>query len=349
MEFKNLCVSPTLKISDALSKLERATHKILFVVTDTGVLIGTVTDGDIRRAILKRISLDATTEEIMNSTPITMRQPIKQELAVQLMKNKDVTHIPVLSDENQIVDVLARTEFTKVEEKHDIPVVLMAGGLGSRLLPLTKDRPKPLLPLGNKPILQIILENFIAKGFKKFYIALNYLGEQIEEYFKDGSQLGCEIKYLREDRRQGTAGALSLLPEPLNSPIIVMNADLLTKLNFNNLINFHQSNNAGLTVCVREYEFQVPYGIVKTEDAKILSLEEKPTYSFFVNAGIYMFEPEVLQYVPNDVYFDMTDLIDILIKNNRNIFSFPIKAYWRDIGRHEDYIAAEKEYETIFE
>lgn len=349
MEFKNLFVKPHLTIDAALNKLEQASHKILFVVKEDTTLLGTVTDGDIRRAILKHVSLEKPIADIMNSTPVFLQGPVKREEALRFMKNHDVTHIPVLNNDHSILDIIVRGDFTKVERVNDTAVVLMAGGLGTRLMPLTKDCPKPLLPLGKKPILQTIIENFQARGFNNFYISLNYLGHQIEEYFQDGAEFDCNIQYLREDRRLGTAGALSLLPESVNTSFIVMNADLLTKLNFNNLLDFHRANNAALSVCVREYEFQVPYGIVKTEDTKILSLEEKPIYSFFVNAGIYIVEPGVLESVPKDVYFDMTDLIDILIKHNKNICSFPIKAYWRDIGRHEDYLAAEHEYEEIFE
>jgi NDP-sugar pyrophosphorylase family protein len=224
----------------------------------------------------------------------------------------------------------------------------MAGGLGSRLQPLTNECPKPMLRVGNKPILETILDNFIDYGFQRFYFAINYKADIITEHFGNGSKWGVDIRYLHEDRRLGTAGALSLLPEKIIDPLVVMNGDLLTKTNFKQLLDFH-SLQAGLaTMCVSEYDFQVPYGVVRTKDSRILGIDEKPIHRFFVNAGIYVLEPAALKSIPSATYFDMPSLFDCIIAIDFDTSVFPVREYWLDIGHMNDFDRACMEFPHVF-
>jgi len=226
-------------------------------------------------------------------------------------------------------------------------VVLMAGGIGSRLSPLTEICPKPLLKVGHQPVLETIIESFLEHGFHRFMISVNYQSEMIENYFQDGRQWGVSIGYLREKEALGTAGALSLMKENLEHPLIVMNGDLLTKLNFRSLIEFHEGKNVPITMCVREYDFQVPYGVVKLEGSYPTALEEKPVHKFFVNAGVYVINPEVISSIPENKFHNMTDVINPML-GKKQVASFPIHEYWIDIGEIEDYQKAHVEYETFF-
>ena len=226
----------------------------------------------------------------------------------------------------------------------------MAGGLGTRLRPLTNDCPKPLLKIGSKTVLEILLENFIEQGFHHFYFAINYKGQLIKDYFGDGSRFGVTIRYLQEQERLGTAGALSLLPEVPHLPLLVMNADLITKVNFQQLLNFHHEHHAEATICVREYKQVVPYGVVhiSQEDYQLLDIKEKPEHTLFVNAGIYVLNPSLLQYVPKHVHYDMPDLLTSIVKNKYFVATFPIREYWLDIGRLEDLQKAHQDYDEVF-
>jgi NDP-sugar pyrophosphorylase family protein len=227
-------------------------------------------------------------------------------------------------------------------------VVLMAGGLGSRLRPLTDECPKPMLRVGNKPLLETIIETFIEQGFRRFFISVNYMADTIKEYFGDGSRWGAEIQYLEETSRLGTAGALSLLPEKPQAPLLVMNGDLLTKINFRQLLDFHREHHAQGTMCVREYEFQVPYGVVKMDHHRITGFEEKPIQRYFVNAGIYVLEPQALQHIPHGVFFDMPSLFQTLMADRQEAVVFPIREYWLDIGHMADYDRANGEFARNF-
>jgi NDP-sugar pyrophosphorylase family protein len=227
-------------------------------------------------------------------------------------------------------------------------VILMVGGLGERLGSLTKDTPKPMLKVGNKSILETIVENFKGYGYTNIVMCLNYKSEIIQDYFGDGSEFGVNIEYIVEEKRMGTAGALSLLKDNSKEPFFVMNGDLLTNVNFEKIHEFYLSNNAQALMCVREYESQVPYGVINIENTKIVSVEEKPTQKFFVNAGIYMLNPEVLKYIPKNEFYNMTTLFEKLIDKDKNIISFPIDGYWLDIGRFEEYKKANEEYNEVF-
>jgi NDP-sugar pyrophosphorylase family protein len=220
----------------------------------------------------------------------------------------------------------------------------MAGGLGTRLRPLTETLPKPMLRVGGRPMLEIILDNFVSQGFKNFFISINYLGHIIQEHFGDGSKFGVSITYLSESKRLGTAGALSLLPEGITENIVVTNGDVLTRLNLRALLDFHNALHSSATICVREFSTQVPYGVVEVADQVVQKIEEKPNVQRLVNAGIYVLNPKLLSQIPKDTYIDMPDLLNSMLKKDQVIGAFPIREYWADIGRVTDLDNANLEF-----
>lgn len=347
-DWKRVLVSPEATLKETIQVIDSGALKIALVVEEGNRLLGTVSDGDIRRGILRGCSLEADARQVMNVNPTLARQNEGKDKILSLMRQKQVYQIPVVDADGAVVGLEVLERILEVP-KHDNWVVLMAGGLGTRLKPFTDDIPKPLLKVGGKPILETILESFIDYGFRNFKISVNYKAELIEEYFGDGSRWGACIEYLREDKKLGTAGALGLLPERPCLPVLVMNGDVLTKVNFQQLIDFHLEHKAQATMCVREYDFQVPYGVVTLNNHRIHSIEEKPVQRFFVNAGIYVLEPEVLGMIPKDLPFDMPTLFERLVADERETAVFPIREYWLDIGRIDDFERAEGEFGKVFE
>lgn len=345
--WKKIVVRPTNSILEVLRIIDEGAIQIALVADTEQRLIGTVTDGDVRRGILKGISLDDEVCKIMNSNPIVANAEEEQESILATMKEKGLHHIPLIDGKRTLVGIQTLDELIKPQYK-DNWVVLMAGGLGSRLRPLTDDCPKPLLKVGDKPILETILQTFINSGFKHFYLSVNYKAKMIEDYFGNGEKWGVEIRYIYEKQRMGTAGSLGLLPEKPTKPFFIMNGDLLTKVNFEQLLNFHLEHKASATMCVRQYEYQVPYGVVEIQNHRLITIKEKPTKSFFVSAGIYVLSPETLELIPENTYFDMPSLFEELVKRNIETAVFPIREYWLDIGRLEDFQKANGEYKELF-
>lgn len=344
---KNVVVSSSAPIRKVIKTIDNNAVQIALVVDERMCLLGTVTDGDVRRGILKGISLDQPVELIMQKNPTVASMDDNRSTILTLMRQKTVHQIPLLDPQGRIVGLELMDELLQTEERENW-VVIMAGGLGKRLSPLTDSVPKPLIPVGRKPILETILENFTEYGFRNFYLAVNYKDEMIKSYFGDGSKWKIRIEYLSEDKRLGTAGALSLLPERLDRTFFVMNGDLLTKINFSQLLSFHRESNGAATMCVREYDFQVPFGVVKLDDKSIRSIDEKPVHRFFVNAGIYVFEPSVLDRIPKQESYDMPQLFERLIAAGVKTVAFPIHEYWLDIGRIDDLERAHQEFPHVF-
>jgi dTDP-glucose pyrophosphorylase len=344
----NILLNSSTSIREAMQTIDAGDMRIALVVDKNKRLIGTVADGDIRRAILKGIDLDASVKNIMNCDFIYVKVGESKEKILQLAKRNQIYQIPIV-DENFILVGIEEVSELLNTRKYSNKVVLMVGGLGTRLRPLTNGTPKPLLKVGNKPILEIIIENFSKQGFSDFIFSVNYKSEMIEEYFGDGKNFGVNIQYVHEHKRMGTAGSLSFIKEQLTEDFFIMNGDVLTKTNFEHLINFHRISDSEATMCVREYDFQVPYGVVNLQDQNIVSIEEKPLYKFFVNAGIYMLNPSVFKYIPEDSFFDMPTLFDVLIQAKRKALSFPIREYWLDIGEIKEYNKANSEYSDNFE
>lgn len=345
--WKKIIISAETTIYNSLEIIDQGALQIALVVDEGYKLIGTVTDGDVRRGILKGISLQSPVSQIMKSDPTTANVNESKNEILNKMKTKQLQHIPVLDDEGCVLRIELLNELILTHKRQNW-VVLMAGGLGSRLSPMTDETPKPLLKVGTKPILETILDNFIEFGFYRFYFSVNYKADMIKNYFGNGSKWGVEINYIHEQTRLGTAGALSLIEDSTIDPLIVMNGDLLTKVNFQQLLEFHIETNAKATMCVREYEYQVPYGVVEVDNHRLVNIVEKPIQQFFVNGGIYVLNPEMLHFVPKKEFYDMPSLFDLIIAKNLEAAVFPIHEYWIDIGRIDDFNRANDEYKERF-
>jgi len=345
---ENILVHETTSIREVLTIIDAGAVQIALVVDVSQKLIGTVTDGDIRRGLLKGLTLDDTIESIVFRTPTTAKLSDSKENIIKKSLVKKLHQIPIVDEQNCVVGLKEIEELVKPKVKPN-KVILMVGGLGTRLHPLTQDTPKPLLKVGDKPILQTIVERFADYGFIQIVMCINYKGHMIQDYFGDGHKFGVQIEYVLEEERMGTAGALSLLNHVPSEPFFVMNGDLLTNVNFESLLNYHQAQNAQATMCVREYDFQVPYGVVSVDGNKVTSIEEKPVHKFFVSAGIYMLSPSALNLIPSNQYYDMPTLFEKIISSNESVVSFPIHEYWLDIGRMSEYDQANREYGEVFQ
>lgn len=342
--WKDCLISENKNLVDAVKIIESTHAKIALVADDYKILKGTITDYDVRGAILKGKSMNTSVTEILNPNPKFVSENDSDFMIFQKMKETNIRQMPILDSNRQIVGLKLISEMSRNYYSRKNPILIMAGGLGSRLRPLTDDCPKPLLKVLGKPILEIILESFISKGFKNFYVSVNYKAEMIQNYFGNGEKYGVSIAYLKEKKRLGTAGAIGLLPKNIEEPLIVMNGDLLTKVDFNQLLDFHYRRESTATMCVRKYTYQIPYGVVDFDEWTITDLKEKPSYSVFVNAGIYVLNPEIIYQVKKDCYLDMTDIFSENMRQKRRTLVFPIREYWMDVGRLEDFNRVQEEF-----
>jgi len=340
-------ISPDAVLRDAVETIDRGAAKIAVVVDARRRLVGTVTDGDVRRALLGGASFATPVREVMNRHP---RHAVVGEEPAELlarMTRERVRHLPIVDPAGVLVG-LETLDRLRSEAPRDNPVILMAGGEGRRLRPLTEDVPKPMLTVGTKPILETILDGFAEAGFRSFFISVNYRAERIERHFGDGSARGLSIRYLREDRPLGTAGSLSLLPERPAVPMIVMNGDILTKVDYAKLLDFHRDQGGVATMCVRSYDLHIPYGVVEIDAHRLAGIVEKPTIRRFVNAGIYVLEPEALDSLSGDDILSMPALFEQLMTAGRKCTVFPIREYWLDIGQMADFERANADFESTF-
>lgn len=338
-------ISDDTTLIETMKMIEKSYHKIAFIINNQQELVGTVTDGDIRRALLRENSLQVPIHDVMNRNPIVGDEHQTDVVYQEVLKKYKIQYLPILNKDNEIIEIV---QVDKIEKNNfSNKVVLMVGGLGSRLRPLTNHFPKPMLKIGNKPILQIIIEGFKNNGFINFVLCVNYKKEIIQSYFQDGKAFGVHIEYIEENKRLGTAGALSLIKEKLDEPFFVMNGDLLTQVDFSKLLEFHSETNSIGTMCVREYEYQIPFGVIDTSEYKLISIQEKPVKKEYVNAGIYMLDPQALMHIPYDTFYDMPELFNRLIQQRLNTSVFPIHEYWMDIGQLADYEQANKDYERV--
>lgn len=330
---KYLCLTNETKLSDAIKLLDENGHGFLPIVNTANQLVGIITDGDLRRAILNnKLNLN----EVINVHPLTASDKTPLIEIKQRLKQLRRRHMPVVDENGVLLNVVVLDEF-ETERKHNW-VVIMAGGIGSRLGELTQNIPKPMLPVNGKPILANIIEDFKQQGFYRFILCVNHLGEIIEDYFGDGSKWGITIIYTREKQRLGTAGALSLIDIKMEEPFIVTNADLLLNLDLEGLINFHSLNNAFATMCVKLYSHEVPFACIDFDEThSLVRLREKPSFDFFVNAGMYVLQPEALKEVPKNVFYDMPSLFEKFIQLGKPTKVFQFNDFWLDIGRPEDY------------
>jgi len=340
--WRSTLIAATDTIRHAIEVIDASGLQIALVVDSADHLLGTVTDGDVRRGLLRGLELNRPVSEVMNAHPTTGASTMTRGQRLEIMRRRELSHLPVLDAAGRIVNLESDVELLAVSEKPNW-VVLMAGGLGQRLRPLTEDVPKPLLPVGDRPLLEIIIERFVIQGFRKFYIAVNYRAEMVEAHFGDGSNFGAEIRYLREVEPLGTAGALGLIEERPEAPLIVMNGDLLTTVNFGRLAEFHVEQSADLTLCVRRYVHQIPYGVAEVQNDQVVSITEKPSHECFISGGIYMVSPSIYDLLRPARRVDMPDLMSRLIAERRRVTAFPVTEYWIDIGRIEDLERARAE------
>jgi dTDP-glucose pyrophosphorylase len=334
-------------IKDVMKIIEKSAKQICLVVDNNQRLIGTVSDGDIRRGLLNNIPLNNAVDTICCKTPITAHINDSREKILNILKINKIHRIPIVDDKNVVVRLEVIDEFF-VNEKHNNTVILMVGGLGSRLRPLTENTPKPMLNIGGKPILQTIVESFANRGFTKIIMSTGYKSEKIQEYFKDGSEFGVHIEYIVEKMKMGTVGSLTLLKQRPNEAFFVMNGDLLTNINYEKMLDFHINNESKATMCVRAYDYTVPYGVVTCSNEKITSIDEKPVHSFFVNAGIYLLEPECIDLIPQNEYYDMTSLFEKILATGGKTNAFPLQEFWLDIGGISEFDKANIEFKKLF-
>lgn len=329
-----LTVAPTASLLDTIEAINSGGKQIALVV-DAGKLLGTVTDGDIRRGLLRGLGLQLPVTEVMNSNPHTASVDEDPQEVMAREFTKLIHQLPVIDKDGNLVGLLTDQDML-VAAEISTPVVLMAGGKGVRLYPLTKDVPKPMLKIGEMPILEIIIRKLHAQGFRNIFISVNYLADVIREHIKDGAWLGVNVSYLEEAQPLGTAGALAQLSGSLGEPFLVMNSDLLTNADLRQVVKFHKKQAAKATLGVREYTFQVPYGVVNINDHVVESISEKPIHRSMVSAGIYVLDPWALDLIPAGEYCDMPTLLDSVRENGEKVVAFPIHESWLDIGRHDD-------------
>ena len=341
--WRDALVSSSTSLRQTIEAITEGSLQIALVVDSENKLLGTVTDGDIRKAILAGKDLNITAGEAMRSQPITSASKTPRLAILKLMREKRIHQMPLVDDQGRVVDVLTVDDMIGAAQKPNA-VVIMAGGLGTRLHPLTEETPKPMLKVGGKPILETIIQSFIDQGFTNFFVSVNYMANIISEYFGDGSRLGAKISYLHEKSRLGTAGGLSLLPRDVHAPIIVMNGDLLTRISVDALLDFHERESAVATMVVREDHYKVPYGVVEVDGTQIIGVEEKPIQRHLVNAGIYVISQDGLKNIPADTFYDMPTHFAKLSANGHRTAAFPLHEYWVDIGRLDELERAQREW-----
>jgi dTDP-glucose pyrophosphorylase len=344
---KQLFVSVTCTLHDCIVILDATGKGIVLVTGDDRHLLGTVTDGDIRRAILGGINLESPVQILLDeragtayAAPLTAPIGTPEVELLHLMTTLTVRHIPLVDEARRVVDVAMLGDLVK---EYELPMraVVMAGGFGTRLRPLTEDLPKPMLPVGSRPLLELIVEQLQQAGIRQVNVATHYKSEMISEHFKDGRDFGVDIRYVKEDQPLGTAGALGLL-EDSDEPLLVINGDILTRVDFRAMLDFHREHKAELTLAVKQHEFRVPYGVVETDGAAVVTgITEKPIIRHFINAGIYLLNPAVCRLIPNGQAYDIPDLISQLLSEGRTVVSFPVREYWLDIGKTAHYDQAQ--------
>lgn len=336
-----IIIPPEMPIADAMQLLDKAGTGALLLCSDGRRLTALLSDGDIRRAIMRKRSMDDSCVQIANRNPITARGYLSAEDVLCLMNQHDINHLPVLDDEGNVVEFHLRRDLVG-NENAGFSAVVMAGGFGKRLLPLTQQTPKPMLPIGDRPLLERTIERLRRSGVRDVSLTTHYLPENIRQHFGDGERFGVHLNYSQEEHPLGTAGGLRLMQRP-TTPFLVINGDILTDVSFEDMLEYHRLHHARLTVGVRKYEVKVPFGVVECDDVRITELKEKPDLTFFINAGVYLLEPSAYDLIPERQRFDMTDLIKLLLDRGEMVVSFPIIEYWLDVGRHEDYEKAQED------
>jgi dTDP-glucose pyrophosphorylase len=322
-------------IYDAMCAINENCREIVFVINSQGKIIGTITDGDIRRGLLDGLDFNSSVNKIMRSDYIHVPMDMDRATVLDLMKAHSIRQVPILNESKKLVGIHFLQDLIGAAEKPNIAVI-MAGGKGIRLRPLTENCPKPMIKVAGRPILERVVLHLVGYGIRQIYISVNYLGDMIEEYFGDGSQFGCEIKYLHEEKPLGTGGALTLLEKLPQYPFIVMNGDLITQVNIGRLLDFHSEEGNEATIAVRPYRVDIPFGVITNDNSRLVSMQEKPSAHYLINSGIYVFNPSVISYIPPNVEYPITSLFDILIDQKKPVSVYMLEEEWIDVGRHEE-------------
>lgn len=340
----DITVLESASIRAVIAALDHSPIKLVLVVDDSDRLTATVTDGDVRRGLLGGRKLEDSVSTIARREFISVGEKTKSNERDEKLRAFEIDYLPVLDSNGRVVGLHSGAKRPGQEVKPNT-VVIMAGGLGMRLRPMTKTVPKPMLPLAGKPMLEHVVEGLRDEGFRDIVLSINYLGHKIEHHFGDGSTLGVNISYLAEEKPLGTGGALSLLTGDFAAPIVVMNGDVLMAAKISDIVGYHVANGAEITVGVKVLETQIPYGVVSLEGARIVGVEEKPTYSDYVNAGVYVIDPAVLPEIPKGKRFDMPEMLTSRIGTPKAL-AFPMHESWIDIGRPVDFDRAEQSYQA---
>ena len=346
-DLTTFCITRTSSLREAMTQMDRNKLGIVLVVEDDLRLVGTVTDGDARRAVLANLDLEHPVSVLLArkagtrfATPVTA--PIGQDsnTYLALLKRNNLLYLPLVDEQHRVAGLVTLDEFLP-NQALPLQAVVMAGGRGSRLHPLTEDVPKPMLKIGDQPVLEIIIRQLRESGIRQVKVTTHHQPEKITEHFGDGSGFGVELSYVEEDQPLGTVGGLGRLEIPQETTLVI-NGDILTQVDFRAMLLYHREHQAELTVAVRHYEIKVPYGVIECDGPVVRGVSEKPVMGFFVNAGIYLLEPTVYRLIPTGRRFDMTDLIQRVLQEGRPVVSFPVREYWLDIGQREDYEQAQE-------
>jgi dTDP-glucose pyrophosphorylase len=336
---QHLLIFENSDLKSALTQMDKGGYGVLFVINDKNQMVGLVTDGDLRKGFLRGVELTSPLVSVMNREFAYGKVGQSESDLIQYLRKIKRRHLPLLDDERRLVDVILLDDIDFVSSRFEtasMPIVLMVVGRGERLGILTAQTPKPMISVGGRPMLENILNKFILLGFKSFYLCVNYKSEIIESHFGDGSKWNVKINYVREEMPLGTAGGLSLLRDKLKSTFVVMNGDLLTDVNFLKMLEFHVDHKCQATMAVQRNKYEVPFGVVEFKDSLLTKLVEKPVFDFFVNAGIYVLEPNCLNFIPNGEPYQMPELLSRLVDTGNPVSTFPLHEYWRDIGRPVD-------------
>lgn len=343
---ENVFVLPDYTIRMVLEKLDKGGRGIVLAVDKDKRLIGTVTDGDIRRALLNGVTLNNSIKDIIHYNSVYVKTGTTREDIKDIFIKKAIKQLPIVDDFGRVLDLISINDILLPKGKEN-PVLIMAGGLGSRLKNLTKEVPKPMLKVGQDPILYHIINNFKQYGYNNILISVNYKSEIIENYFQNGYAYGVKIEYIKEKKRLGTAGSIYLAKDYLDKPFFVINGDIFTNLNVDNMMKFHLENGFHMTVGTKKYFYQIPYGVIQPKGNAVEKIVEKPEIEYLINGGIYCLNPEVIKYIPENKYFEITDLINICIDKGLNVGNYEIEEYWMDIGKIDDYNKVNDDVENI--
>lgn len=331
-------------VKDALTAINNSDHKIVFVVDGNNCLLGSITDGDIRRGLLAGANTESAVTEVMNKEFDHLREGVLESKKIKELKEKRIHLVPIINEDGALTRMIDVKDFLGMLP---LDAVIQAGGEGRRLLPFTLDTPKPLLKVGDKPIIEYNIDRLKKFGIKNVTISIKYLKNQIRDYFGDGSEKGLNINYVEEKKALGTAGAVSLVPNFEKDYILMMNSDLLTDIDYGEMFELLLSTGAEMAVATFPYEVDIPYGVVETEGDVITSLNEKPNYTYYSNAGIYMFKKECVDLIPKDTFFHATDLMESLMTSGKKVIHFPIRSYWLDIGKPRDFEQAQEDIKKL--